>query len=80
MASPPPKTLLQRHRSKSMRRRMSLIVGLCLLITGYALLAVSPNTPTDWVMLRVVGGFALLFVGFATAISPFLAGLVGDDE
>ena len=80
MASPPQNTLLQRHRSKSMRRRMSLIVGLCLLITGYALLAVSPNTPTDWVMLRVVGGFALLFVGFATAISPFLAGLVGDDE
>jgi len=80
MASPPQKTLLQRQRSKSVRRRVSLIVGLCLLITGYALLAVSPNTPTDWVMLRVVGGVALLFVGFATAISPFLAGLVGDDE
>ena len=80
MASPPQKTLLQRQRSKSVRRRVSLIVGLCLLITGYALLAVSPNTPTDWVMLRVVGGGALLFVGFATAISPFLAGLVGDDE
>jgi hypothetical protein len=80
MAPPPQKTLFQRHRSKSVRRRLGLVAGLCLLITGYALLAVSPDTPTDWVMFRVVAGFAFLFVGFATAISPFLAGLVGDDE
>jgi hypothetical protein len=80
MASPSQKALLQRHRRKSVRRRGILIVGLCLLLTGYALLAVSPNTPTDWVMFRVVAGFALLFVGFATAVSPFLAALVGDDE
>ena len=80
MASTEKQTLIQRHRIKSMRRRVSLLVGLCLLFSGYALLAVSPDTPTDWVMLRVVAGFVLLFVGFATAISPFLAGLVGDDE
>ena len=80
MASPSQKALLQRHRKKSMRRRVSLIVGMSLLFSGYALLAVSPDTPTDWVMVRVVAGFALLFVGFAIAISPFLAALVGDDE
>ena len=80
MASPSQKALLQRHSRRSARRRVALIVGLCLLFTGYALLAVSPDTPTDWVVARVVAGFALLFVGFAAAISPFLARLVGDDE
>ncbi|MFN6960649.1 MAG: hypothetical protein ACK4N6_00270 [Rhodocyclaceae bacterium] len=42
---------------------------------GYALLAVSPEMTTETVMLRIVAGFALLFVGLLVAFTPAIEGL-----
>jgi len=49
-------------------------------MAGYALLAVSPDTPSQWVLIRVFAGFALLFIGFAVAILPILSRLTGGDD
>jgi MFS family permease len=69
-----------RYRARTMRRRVTIGVGLLLLMAGYALLAVSPDTPSQWVLIRVFVGFALLFVGFAVAILPILSRLTGGDD
>lgn len=69
-----------RYRAKSIRRRITIGIGLLLLMAGYALLAVSPDTATEWVMIRVFAGFALLFVGFGVAVMPILATLTGTDD
>jgi MFS family permease len=69
-----------RYRARTMRRRVTIGVGLLLLMAGYALLAVSPDTPSQWVLIRVFAGFALLFVGFAVAILPILSRLTGGDD
>lgn len=72
--------LAQRYRARTLRRRITIAIGMAILVAGYALLAVSPDTPSDWVLIRVFTGFALLFVGFAVAIMPLLARLTGGDE
>ncbi|MDP2369889.1 hypothetical protein, partial [Rhodoferax sp.] len=59
-----------RYRAKSIRRKVTIGIGLLLLLAGYALLAVSPTTASEWVLIRVFAGFALLFVGFGVAILP----------
>lgn len=69
-----------RYRARTMRRRVTIGVGLLLLMAGYALLAVSPDTPSQWVLIRVFAGFALLFIGFAVAILPILSRLTGGDD
>lgn len=69
-----------RYRAKSIRRRVTIGIGLLLLLAGYALLAVSPETPSQWVLIRVFAGFALLFVGFGVAILPILSRLTGGDD
>jgi MFS family permease len=69
-----------RYRARSMRRKVTIGIGLLLLMAGYALLAVSPDTPSQWVLIRVFVGFALLFVGFAVAILPILSRLTGGDD
>ena len=56
------------------------MVGLLLLLAGYASLAVSADTASEWLLLRVVGGFVLLFVGFTVAIGPTVAALLGDHD
>ncbi len=61
------------------RRSLSL-AGLAMLFSGYALLAVSPDTPADWLVARVVLGFVCLFAGFVLAVVPFLNRSVGDDR
>ena len=43
-------------------------------------LALEIISATEWLLLRVVGGFVLLFVGFAVAIGPTVAGLLGDHD
>lgn len=55
-------------------------VGFCLLLSGYAVLAISPDTPYEWVLLRVVMGFGLLFIGFGLAIAPLLSSISQADE
>ena len=72
--------LRRRHNVKMARRRLTVVIGLCILIAGYALLAVSPDTASEWVLIRVVMGFAFLFVGFAVAILPMLSRLTGGDD
>lgn len=69
-----------RYRAKSIRRRITIGIGLLILLAGYALLAVSPETASEWVMIRVFTGFALLFVGFGVAVLPILATLTGTDD
>ena len=61
-------------------RRIRSVAGLASLFLGYALLAVSPDTPADWLMARVVLGFVCLFAGFVLAVVPFLNRSVGDDR
>lgn len=71
------------HRAlhaRKMRRRWQQLVGILLLLAGYMSLAVSADSATEWLLLRVVGGFVLLFVGFAVAIGPTVAGLLGDHD
>ena len=71
------------HRAlhvRKMRRRWQQLVGILLLLAGYMSLAVSGDSATEWLLLRVVGGFVLLFVGFAVAIGPTVAGLLGDHD
>ena len=51
-----------------------------ILIGGYALLAVSPDTPSDWLMIRVFAGFGALMVGFVVAILPILKRITGGDD
>lgn len=72
--------LRQRHIVKVARRRLTVVIGMCILIAGYALLAVSPDSASEWVLIRVVAGFAFLFIGFAVAILPMLSRLTGDDD
>ena len=61
-------------------RRIRSLAGLVILFSGYALLAVSPDTPADWLVARVVLGFVCLFAGFVLAVVPFLNRSVGDDR
>ena len=68
------------HRTRNRRRRMRIAVGIVILILGYASLAVSPETRSQWVLFRAFAGFGLLFVGFGVAIVPLLSGLVGSDD
>lgn len=67
-------------RRRSAKRRAQKWVGILILMCGYMSLAVSADTATDWLLIRVVGGFALLFTGFAVAISPLVASILGDHD
>ena len=69
-----------RYRAHLRRRRVTIAIGFMILLAGYALLAVSPDTASEWVLFRVFAGFALLFVGFGIAILPLLSRLTGGDD
>ena len=71
--------LMLRHRARAMRHRWMEVIGLVLLLAGYGLLAVDPDTASQWVLLRVVAGFGLLFVGFGVAIVPTLSRMTGSE-
>lgn len=73
--------ILRAHRKRvRSRQRVMELIGLLILLSGYALLAVSPDTPSDWLLIRVAGGFAALFAGFGLAIMPILTRVTGGDE
>lgn len=72
--------LLMRQRFAKARRRLTLSIGFVTLLLGYASLAVSPDTPQEWVLIRVGIGFALLFTGFVVAVQPWLSHLFGDTD
>lgn len=67
-------------RTRKMRRRWQQLVGILLLLAGYMSLAVSVDTASEWLLLRVVGGFCLLFAGFVVAIGPTVAAILGDHD
>lgn len=69
-----------RFHARINRRRWRIVIGLLILAAGYALLAVSPDTPSDWVLFRAFAGFVLLFVGFVVAVVPLIARLTGSDD
>jgi hypothetical protein len=72
---------LRKRKSRHvLRQKITTWVGLLILIGGYALLAVSPETPSDWLMIRVFAGFGALIVGFVVAILPILKRITGGDE
>jgi hypothetical protein len=64
----------------AMRQKITTWIGLVILLGGYALLAVSPDTPSDWLMIRVFAGFGALMVGFVVAILPILQKITGGDN
>lgn len=67
------------HRLWVARRRrewLRIIAGLVCMGCGYGLLAVSPDTPSEWLLPRVVLGFVALLGGAAAALSPLLERLL----
>lgn len=75
---PDPRKAQRLDRMRS--RKIARVIGLLTMIFGYGLLAVYPDTPLEWVLLRVALGFACLLVGFGLAIAPLLGRFLGDDE
>ncbi|HCE29273.1 MAG TPA: hypothetical protein DET46_11445 [Comamonadaceae bacterium] len=71
------------HRAlhaRKLRRRWQQFAGILMLLAGYMCLAVSADTPSEWLLLRVAGGFGLLFAGFVVAIGPTVAAILGDHD
>lgn len=66
-------------RRKSKRRGQQML-GISMLLAGYMSLAVTADTDSAWLLIRVVGGFGLLFAGFAVGIGPFIASILGDHD
>jgi uncharacterized membrane protein len=62
-----------RYRARTKRRRFYVVVGLLLIALGYVLMAVSPDTPSNTALARVLGGLACIVIGFGLAILPLLA-------
>lgn len=69
-----------RQKAQQRHRRLQQFLGILLLLAGYASLAVSPDTPSEWVLLRVALGFGLLFAGFALAVLPWLSRISRGEE
>ena len=61
------------YRKRSARRRIYGVVGFGLIGFGYYLMGVSPNSSTDWVLLRVMAGMGCIVVGFGLAVLPVLS-------
>lgn len=62
-----------RYRSRAKRRRVYVVAGLLLIALGYVLMAVSPQTSSNWVLTRVIAGLACIVIGFGMAILPLLS-------
>ena len=60
-----------RHRARTLRRRVYRILGLVLMGLGYALMAVSPQTESNWALTRALGGMGCIVVGFGLAVLSF---------
>lgn len=73
-------TFGQVAKRRKSKRRGQQIAGILMLMCGYMSLAVTADTDSGWLLIRVVGGFGLLFAGFAVAIGPLIASILGDHE
>lgn len=67
-----------RYRSRTLRRKVYVIVGVLLIALGYYLMAVSPKVVSDWALLRAMGGLTCIVVGFGMAILPWLSAWTND--
>ncbi len=79
MSSEFSRLLQTRHQSRKRSRRLMVVVGVLLLAVGYALLGVSPQTDSVWVLVRAFAGMACIVVGFGMAIVPMLTGWMSED-
>lgn len=61
------------YRARHVRRRLSIAIGLVLIVVGYILMGVSPGTRSDWVLFRTMAGLGCIVLGFGLAILPLLA-------
>ncbi len=68
------------EKRRKSRKRGQQLLGLVLLVVGYFCLAVTADTASDWLLLRVVGGFGMLFVGFVLVVRPMLASVFGGHD
>lgn len=73
-------TFGQVAKRRKSRRRGQQVVGILMLMAGYMSLAVTADTDSGWLLIRVVGGFGLLFAGFGVAIGPVVASIFGDHD
>lgn len=64
----------ERYRARTKRRRILILVGVLLIVAGYALMAVSPDTSTGWALTRAMAGMACIVIGFGLAVLPLLSG------
>lgn len=62
-----------RYRKRTLRRRIYIVVGLLLIALGYALMGVSPETSTNWALIRALAGMGCIVVGFGLAVLPLLS-------
>lgn len=62
-----------RYRSRARRRKVYVVVGLLLIVLGYYLMSVQPETLPDWALMRAMGGLACIIFGFGLAILPLLS-------
>jgi uncharacterized membrane protein HdeD (DUF308 family) len=68
------------HGTQKKRKRWQQLVGLCCCWPGYACLAVPAETASEWLLLRVVGGFVLLVCGLFRGHWPHGDRLLGDHD
>ncbi|MEN9844564.1 MAG: hypothetical protein RLZZ612_2393 [Pseudomonadota bacterium] len=65
---------------KKTRQRWQRAVGVLMLLAGYMSLAITPDVASEWLLVRIVVGFGLLFGGFAVSIGPWVAAIFGDHD
>lgn len=61
-------SLEQLERRRRLWRRILLVFALGLSVSGYAVLAVSPETPMETAISRAFWGIGLLIAGFVVAM------------
>ena len=69
-----------RHLARVRSHHVSTVIGVILIALGYWLVAVTPDTPPDWVLLRVVLGFVSILAGFILAVIPLLGKILSADN
>lgn len=62
-----------KYRKRRVRRRAYTVVGLLLIVAGYLLMGVAPNSQAQWALTRAVVGLGCIVVGFGLAILPLLS-------
>lgn len=69
-----------RYQARRARRRVTIGVGCVILVAGYILLGVSPETASEWVLIRVFAGLPCCWWGFAIAVLPLLSQLISGES